>query len=50
MFYFFVNFFVDKFAKGCYSVSVTGRLPPGIIAELKRKGIKYRPRDTSQKN
>ena len=41
--------FSDKMVKGCYAVSVTGRLPPGIVAELKRKGIKYRARDTSLK-
>jgi len=38
-----------RFVKGCYAVSVTGHLPPGVVRELKRKGITYRPRDTSMK-
>ncbi|XP_074642349.1 transcription elongation factor SPT4-like [Tubulanus polymorphus] len=41
---------INKFSKGCYAVSVTGRLPPGIVRELKSKGITYRSRDTSEKN
>ncbi|KAJ8313113.1 hypothetical protein KUTeg_010486 [Tegillarca granosa] len=28
-----------RFVKGCYAISVTGRLPPGIQRDLKRKGI-----------
>ncbi len=39
----------DKFVKGCYAVSVTGRLPSGIIAELRRNGKQYRSRDSSLK-
>ena len=34
---------------GCYGVSVNGRLPPGIIRDLKAQGIPYRPKDVSQK-
>ncbi|XP_064620492.1 transcription elongation factor SPT4-like [Lineus longissimus] len=41
---------ISKFTKGCYAVSVTGVLPPGIVRELKSKGIMYRPRDTSEKS
>ncbi|KAK3576682.1 hypothetical protein CHS0354_024291 [Potamilus streckersoni] len=40
---------IGRFAKGCYAISVTGRLPPGRVRDLKRKGIIYRPRDTSTK-
>ncbi|XP_069135118.1 transcription elongation factor SPT4-like [Argopecten irradians] len=40
---------IGRFVKGCYALSVTGRLPPGVVRELKRKGIMYRPRDVSQK-
>jgi transcription elongation factor SPT4 len=47
----FINsVFSAKFCKGCYAVSVTGVLPPGIVRELKSKGIIYRPRDTSEKS
>ncbi|XP_064612731.1 LOW QUALITY PROTEIN: transcription elongation factor SPT4-like [Liolophura sinensis] len=40
---------INRFTKGCYAISVTGRLPPGIVRELKSKGVNYRQRDTSQK-
>ena len=39
----------DRYVKGCYAVSVTGKLPAGIVRELKGKGIHYRSRDTSLK-
>ncbi|GAB1608172.1 transcription elongation factor SPT4-like [Argonauta hians] len=38
---------ISRFTKGCYAISVTGRLPPTVVKDLKRKGISYRPRDTS---
>lgn len=38
---------INRYVKGCYAISVTGRLPLGIINELKSKGIVYRSRDTS---
>lgn len=38
------------FVKGCYAISVTGRLPPGAVRSIKQKGIIYRSRDTSQKS
>ncbi|XP_060556792.1 transcription elongation factor SPT4-like [Ruditapes philippinarum] len=41
---------IERFVKGCYALSVTGRLPPGIIRSLKNKNIPYRPRDVSYKN
>ena len=39
----------DRFVKGCYAVSVTGTLPPGIVRELKIKGVNYKNRDNSLK-
>lgn len=42
-------FIVDRFTKGIYAISVSGRLPNGIIREMKNRGIPYRPRDTSQR-
>ena len=42
--------FSDRNQKGCYAISVTGRLPAGIVRELKTNGITYRSRDTSQKS
>ncbi|VDH95354.1 transcription elongation factor SPT4, partial [Mytilus galloprovincialis] len=38
------------FVKGCYAISVTGRLPPGVVRSIKQKGVIYRSRDTSQKS
>ncbi|ELT94209.1 hypothetical protein CAPTEDRAFT_157886 [Capitella teleta] len=40
---------INRCVKGCYAVSVTGKLPPGIVRELKSKGVHYRSRDTSLK-
>jgi len=37
----------DRCVKGCYAISVTGRLPQGIINELRSKGVPYRSRDIS---
>lgn len=39
----------DKFAKGCYAVSVTGELPQDVIDSLQDKGIPYRSRDNSNR-
>ncbi|OQR76460.1 transcription elongation factor SPT4-like [Tropilaelaps mercedesae] len=33
---------------GAYAVSVSGRLPAGMVRELKRRGVTYRSRDTSE--
>ncbi|CAK9296211.1 unnamed protein product [Gordionus sp. m RMFG-2023] len=41
---------IDKFTKGCYAVSVSGKLPNGIIRELKSRGYFYKSRDTSSTN
>lgn len=42
-------YFSDRFCKGVYAISVSGRLPAGVIREMKSRGIVYRPRDTSQR-
>lgn len=39
----------DRFCKGVYAISVSGRLPAGVIREMKSRGIVYRPRDKSQR-
>jgi len=44
-----ILFFSDRFCKGVYAISVSGRLPAGVIREMKSRGIVYRPRDTSQR-
>eukprot|EP01135_Chromosphaera_perkinsii_P012460 Nk52_evm71s2657 gene=Nk52_evmTU71s2657 len=36
---------IDKFTKGCYAISVTGRLPPDVVDLLENKGIRYMSRD-----
>lgn len=41
---------INLYVKGCYAVSVTGRLPAGIVRELKTRGITYRSRDNSVKS
>ncbi|XP_077995453.1 transcription elongation factor SPT4-A-like [Glandiceps talaboti] len=41
---------INRCVKGCYAVSVTGKLPAGIIRELKSRGVTYRHRDTSIKS
>jgi len=38
---------INRFNKGVYAISVTGRLPPAILRDLKSRGITYRSRDTS---
>ena len=42
-------FATDQFKRGMYAVSVSGRLPPTIIRDMKSRGIKYRSRDTATK-
>lgn len=39
--------FIGRKSPGLYAVSVSGRLPAGIIRELKSRGINYRSRDRS---
>lgn len=41
--------FTDRFTRGIYAISVSGRLPTGVIRDMKNRGIPYRPRDTSQR-
>ncbi|KAG8040863.1 hypothetical protein G9C98_001851 [Cotesia typhae] len=43
------NQLVDRFTRGVYAISVSGRLPAAVIREMKSRGIVYRPRDTSQR-
>lgn len=38
---------INRYVKGCYAVSVTGRLPQGVVNELRSKGVPYRSRDIS---
>uniref|UniRef100_A0A8C1NVH3 Transcription elongation factor SPT4 n=1 Tax=Cyprinus carpio TaxID=7962 RepID=A0A8C1NVH3_CYPCA len=38
-----------NFKPGVYAVTVTGRLPPGVVRELKSRGVIYRSRDTAVK-
>ncbi|XP_033628363.1 transcription elongation factor SPT4-A-like [Asterias rubens] len=41
---------INRNQKGCYAISVTGRLPNAVIRELKSRGITYRSRDTSTRS
>ncbi|KAM7310238.1 transcription elongation factor SPT4-A [Ixodes scapularis] len=38
---------INRKAKGIYAISVSGRLPPATVRELKSRGITYKSRDTS---
>lgn len=40
---------ISRFTRGMYAISVSGRLPKGIIRDMKHRGIPYRIRDTSQR-
>ncbi|EZA52658.1 Transcription elongation factor SPT4 [Ooceraea biroi] len=44
-----ILYHLDRFCKGVYAISVSGRLPAGVIREMKSRGIGYRSRDTSQR-
>lgn len=37
------------FQRGCYAVSVNGRLPSRIIGDLEKQGIRYISRDMSER-
>jgi len=39
---------ISNLVKGCYAISVQGKLPTSVIGELRSQGIMYRSRDTSQ--
>lgn len=39
--------FADRFCKGVYAISVSGKLPNSITRDMKSRGIVYRSRDTS---
>lgn len=45
----FQKLFSGRFTRGIYAISVSGRLPKGIIRDMKHRGIPYRLRDTSQR-
>jgi transcription elongation factor SPT4 len=38
-----------KLQPGVYAISVQGRLPHRIVLKLEKDGIKYIPRDTSER-
>ncbi|XP_055607255.1 transcription elongation factor SPT4 [Uranotaenia lowii] len=38
---------INRFNKGVYAISVSGRLPNSVIREMKNHNIPYRSRDTS---
>nr|XP_023019213.1 transcription elongation factor SPT4 [Leptinotarsa decemlineata] len=40
---------VNRFCRGVYAISVSGRLPNSVVRELKSRGLVYRSRDTSQR-
>jgi transcription elongation factor SPT4 len=40
---------IDRFTKGVYAISVSGRIPNSVVREMKSRGITYRSRDTSQR-
>lgn len=44
----YLIYIIDHFSKGMYAISVAGRLPSGIMRDMKRRGIPYRNRDTRQ--
>lgn len=38
---------LNNCVKGCYAISVTGKLPANVVNDLQIKGVAYRSRDTS---
>ncbi|CAH1111226.1 unnamed protein product [Psylliodes chrysocephalus] len=40
---------INRFCRGVYAISVSGRLPNSIVREMKSRGIVYKSRDTSQR-
>ena len=42
-------FVSDRFKKGVYAISVSGRLPPAVIRDMQTNTIPYRNRDTSKR-
>lgn len=41
----FVTFFLDTLVRGCYAISVSGKLPGHVVRELKARGVTYKTRD-----
>ena len=40
---------INRFKKGVYAISVSGRLPPAVIRDMQTNNIPYRNRDTSKR-
>lgn len=40
---------INRFTKGVYAISVSGRLPNSVVREMKQRGITYKSRDISQR-
>jgi len=40
---------IGRFKRGVYAISVTGRLPPSVIRDMRSANINYRSRDTSKR-
>jgi len=38
---------IGNLVKGCYAISVQGKLPTAVVQDLRSQGIMYRSRDTS---
>ncbi|KAI0269416.1 transcription initiation protein spt4 [Gloeopeniophorella convolvens] len=38
----------NKYVRGVYAITVKGRVPEDVEAELEAQGIKYRPRDQTE--
>ncbi|XP_034240877.1 transcription elongation factor SPT4 [Thrips palmi] len=38
---------INRFNKGIYAISVSGKLPPVAIRDMKNRGISYKSRDNS---
>ncbi|KAK7863703.1 hypothetical protein R5R35_003089 [Gryllus longicercus] len=40
---------IDRFHRGIYAISVSGKPPSHVLRDMENRGIVYRSRDTSQK-
>lgn len=36
---------IDTLVRGCYAISVSGKLPGHVVRELKARGVTYKTRD-----
>ncbi|KAG7157519.1 transcription elongation factor SPT4-like isoform X2 [Homarus americanus] len=39
---------INRCCRGMYAISITGRLPPTVVREMKSRGMKYRSRDMTK--